>query len=161
MTTTSIPSLHVSGLDAATGEALRRRAAAEGVAPITVDEPHAYPCRQCLRDAEPGERVLLLAHDPFRGPSPYTGPGPVYLHARPCQPHRADGTLPAQLRRRLLSIRAYDDRHHLVDADVAPGTDADPLVGRLLADERVAYLHVHNARPGCWAARIDRALPQR
>jgi len=28
---------------------------------IVVDEPDAYPCRRCLIDALPGERVILVS----------------------------------------------------------------------------------------------------
>jgi hypothetical protein len=38
---------------------------------LTVDAPHSTPCRRCLTDAEPGERVLLVSHDPFDVDSPY------------------------------------------------------------------------------------------
>lgn len=40
--------------------------------------------------------------------------------------------------------------------EVAEGSEAEPVIARLLADPRVRYLHVHNARPGCYAARIER-----
>src|SRR5215211_9554886 len=47
---------------------------------VTADAPNAYPCRRCLRDAEPGEALLLTGYDPFTGASPYSGPGPIYVH---------------------------------------------------------------------------------
>jgi hypothetical protein len=31
------------------------------------------------------------------------------------------------------------------------------LIARLFADPRVAYIHAHNAKRGCYAARIERA----
>src|SRR3954471_9488028 len=111
---------------------------------VRVDKPNAYPCRRCLRDAEPGETVLLLSYDPFTGRSPYSGPGPIYVHDRECAPF--DGAdLPDQLTRRLLSVRAYDEDHMLVDADVIEGTALGETARRLLG--QASYLHVHNARP--------------
>jgi hypothetical protein len=124
-----------------------------GAVRVRVDRPNAYPCRRCLRDAEPGETVLLLSYDPFVGRSPYSGPGPIYVHDHQCAAFEGDG-LPDQLTRRLLSVRAYDDDHMLVDADVIEGTALRDEAQRLLRD--ASYLHVHNARPGCFAARIDR-----
>jgi hypothetical protein len=41
----------------------------------------------------------------------------------------------------------------LVDADVIEGVELPATAQRLLRD--ASYLHVHNARPGCFAARID------
>jgi len=119
---------------------------------VRVDKPNAYPCRRCLQDGEPGETMLLLSYDPFVGSSPYSGPGPIYVHDRDCAAFEDDG-IPDQLTRRLLSVRAYDERHMLVDADVIEGTDLPSTVHRLL--NGASYLHVHNARPGCFAARID------
>jgi hypothetical protein len=124
-----------------------------GAVRVVADEPHSYPCRRCLQDAEVGEPLLLLSYDPFLGPSPYAGPGPIYVHQRACSPYDADG-IPRQLTRRLLSVRAYDERHMLVDADVTEGTELATVAERLLS--AAAYLHVHNARPGCFAARIER-----
>ena len=33
-----------------------------GVVPVVADQPHAYPCRITLEDAEPGEVLLLLSY---------------------------------------------------------------------------------------------------
>jgi hypothetical protein len=119
---------------------------------VVADEPHSYPCRRCLRDAEIGEAMLLLAYDPFLGESAYSGPGPIYVHERDCEPF-VGPAVPQQLRRRLLSVRAYDERHMLVDADVVDGSELDAAAERMLG--AASYLHVHNARPGCFAARIE------
>jgi hypothetical protein len=124
-----------------------------GAVRVVADEPNSYPCRRCLQDAEEGEPMLLLGYDPFLGASPYAGPGPIYVHERDCEPFEGGG-IPSQLTRRLLSVRAYDEHHMLVDADVIDGTSLEDAAQRLL--EGAAYLHVHNARPGCFAARIDR-----
>jgi hypothetical protein len=127
-----------------------------GVQPVLVDEPHSYPCRQCLRDAQPGEQMLLMSYNPFRGESPYSGDSPVFIHLETCSPDADESVAPDQLTRRLLSVRAYDDRHMMRAADVVPGSDLLDLADRLLDQPDVAYLHVHNALPGCWAARIER-----
>jgi len=41
----------------------------------------------------------------------------------------------------------------LLGADVVEGAELETVARRLLRD--ASYLHVHNARPGCFAARID------
>ncbi len=55
-----------------------------------------------------------------------------------------------------LSLRAYDERAFIVDAEVAKGDDIRPAIERLLARPDTAYLHAHFAGRGCFAARIDR-----
>ncbi len=67
------------------------------------------------------------------------------------------GTLPPYLTLRPLSVRAYDDAGEMVDAEVIAGTEAEPLIRRLLAQDGVAFLHIHFARRGCYACRVDRA----
>ncbi len=119
------------------------------------DAPHAYPCRRCLRDADVGDRMLLLSYDPFLTDSPYRGSGPIYVHAGACT-YVAGDEVPEQLARRLLSLRAYDADAMLTDADVAPGDELREAAVRMLADPRVEYLHAHNAGPGCFAVRIER-----
>ncbi len=45
----------------------------------------------------------------------------------------------------------------MVDADVVHGREAGPVIVRLLANPRTAYVHARDTKPGCCAARIERA----
>ncbi len=131
--------------------------AARGAARRIADEANAFPCRVSLEDAAVGEELLLL---PFRHHdcrSPYQAAGPIYVRRNAREAYCAVNTIPEQQRRRLLSVRAYDAEGWMVGADVTPGEGLEALVLRLLANPAAAYLHVHNARPGCYACRIDRA----
>ena len=124
---------------------------------LEVDEAHAYPCRRCLTDAEPGERVLLLSYDPFRHDSPYRQHGPIFVHERDCAPaERRPAELPEQLTRRVLSVRAFDADALMLRGVVTDGAELTRVANDLLSDERVDFLHVHNAGAGCFAVRIDR-----
>ena len=127
-----------------------------GAVQLTVDQSHAFPCRVSLQDAVPGEKVLLLnfTHQPAE--SPYRASGPIFVRRGAQRTHVAVDQVPDQQRRRLLSVRAYDARDWIVAAEVAPGTELESVIERFFADPRVAYLHLHNARPGCYAARVDR-----
>ncbi len=72
------------------------------------------------------------------------------------QAARYDGAIPEQLRIRLLSVRAFDADGMMIDAQVLEGAGLDAQIERMFTDPRAAYLHVHNARRGCFAARVDR-----
>jgi len=37
------------------------------------------------------------------------------------------------------------------------GTVMEPVITRFFANPDVSYIHAHNAKRGCYAARIDRA----
>jgi Protein of unknown function (DUF1203) len=116
------------------------------------------PCRRCLRDAEPGDRLALAAYDPFTVRSPYAGDGPVFVHADGCATFAsAPGAVSEQVAGRVLSVRAYDADAMLTDATVLEGERFPERAQELLDDPGVAFLHVHFAGPGCFAFRVDRA----
>ena len=60
------------------------------------------------------------------------------------------------MRTRLLSVRAYDADDLIVEADVVDGTAIEMLIETFFNHSDVTYLHVHYARRGCYACRIDR-----
>ena len=97
-------------------------------------------------------RTLLV--EPTAG---YRASGPIYVREGARQAIPAVGEVPKLLRHRLLSFRAYDTADMMVGAEVAEGRELEAMVDRLLGDEQAAYLHVHNAKPGCYNCRIDRA----
>jgi hypothetical protein len=125
--------------------------------PVVADKPAAFPCRHCLRDAEPGEPLLLASHSPFALPGPYKEVGPVFVHAERCERWRGGADVPAQLRRRLLALRGYDRQQTIVDAVVVEGAAMDSELERLLARGDVAFVHARFARTGCFACGIERA----
>ena len=130
---------------------------AQGARRYLADECPGFPCRVSLADAALGERVLLVnfEHQPAR--SPYRAGGPIFVreNARAATPEI--GEVPESLGRRLLSVRAYDGEDLITDAEVVEGRQLEPLIARFFAAPAVAYLHVHYARRGCYAARVDRA----
>jgi hypothetical protein len=117
------------------------------------------PCRRCLRFAESGDELLLLRYDPFTVSSPYTGEGPVFVHADGCDAHVAEpGALPEQVRPgRMFSVRCYDADAMMLDAEVVAGERLADRARELLGDGTAAFLHAHFAGAGCFAFRIDRA----
>ncbi len=128
----------------------------DGGTVVVADDPHGFPCRRCLEDAEVGEELRLVGYDPFEVPSPYTGTGPIYVHVRACSSYEK-AEIPDQQRRRLLSVRGYDDGSLMTGSVVVPGTELERAAAELFGDVRTAFVHVHNAGAGCFAVRLDRA----
>lgn len=131
--------------------------AARGMQRMRVDAPFGYPCRVTLEDAPVGEEVLLLPFTHQDSRSPYRASGPIFVRRGAANAKRIVGELPPYLTQRLLSVRAYDDADMMVAADVVEGREAGPLFESLLARSDVKYLHLHFAKRGCFAARVDRA----
>jgi Protein of unknown function (DUF1203) len=64
---------------------------------------------------------------------------------------------PPVFRIRQLSLRAYNADDMMIDADVVLGDDAEDVLTRLFVRKDTAYIHVHNAKRGCFACRVERA----
>jgi hypothetical protein len=114
------------------------------------------PCCVSLTDAQPGEELLLVNYEHHPVPSPYRMRFAVFVR-RGEQTYDAVDEVPEQLRIRTLAVRAFDAEAMLVGWELVEGRDLEAAIERLFADPRAAYLHVHYAGPGCYAARIERA----
>ena len=131
---------------------------ARGILRQTVTAHPGTPCRVSLVDAAVGETVLLLPYEHQAAPgSPYRSGGAIFVRQGARQAEPAINEVPGSVRRRLLSVRAYNATGLMVNADVTEGTALEAVVTHLFADPSVAYLHLHNARPGCYNCRVDRA----
>lgn len=73
----------------------------------------------------------------------------------------AENEVPEILRRRILSVRAFDASGMMLDADIADGHELEPVIDQMFANGQVSYLHIHNAKPGCYAALVERGSSQR
>lgn len=130
--------------------------AARGAVRSIADGRPAFPCRVSLTDAAAGDRVVLVnfLHQPAN--SPYRSRHAIYV--RPGErTFDAIDHVPEMLRRRLLSLRAFDSAGMMNAADVVEGNELEAPLEALLADARTAYVHLHFAKPGCYAARVERA----
>ena len=123
---------------------------------MIADAKPGFPCRVSLEDAEPGERVLLVNYEHQPAHSPYRATGPIFVRESAGEAY--DGSqAPPVLRGWLLSLRAYDVDAMMVDADVVPGDDVEAALTRLFARGDSATVHIHNAKRGCYACRVERA----
>jgi len=121
------------------------------------DGKSGFPDRVEIRDAEPGESVLLVNYTHQPAETPYRASHAVFIREAVATPYDGVGEIPPSLKNRLISLRAFDADHMIVDADVAEGPALAPLIERLLANPTAAYLQAHFAKYGCYAARIERA----
>ena len=131
--------------------------AARGIVRMVADSESGYPCRITLEDAAPGESLLLLNWRHQDADTPYRADGPIFVREAAVETRELRNTVPQQQLGRLLSVRAYDAHGWMHDADVLQGTELEAAIGRFFADPRIDYLHVHNARRGCYACRVERA----
>ena len=123
---------------------------------ITADAPEAFPCRHCLRWAEPGERVVLFPYASIPAGGPYAESGPIFVHADNCQRYSAVERYPDDFREHRV-IRAYNGANNMIDAVVVENQGAEEVIGNLLANPETAFLQARSVTRGCYTFRIERA----
>ncbi len=115
-----------------------------------------YPCRVSLADAELGEELLLLPFEHQPTHSPYRSSGPIFVRKAAVRATIEPGVIPDYVRLRLMSVRAYDSAHMMTDATVCEGGDIASAIERMFSSDEVAYIHLHNAKRGCFSCTVNR-----
>jgi hypothetical protein len=114
-----------------------------------------FPCRVSLTDSSPGDELILVNYEHHPVDSPYRMRFAIFVR-KGDETFDAVDTVPEQLRKRTLAVRAFDAAGMMLGVELVDGTKLEDAIGRLFADSRAIYLHVHFAAPGCYAARIER-----
>ncbi|HLX26448.1 MAG TPA: DUF1203 domain-containing protein [Candidatus Cybelea sp.] len=130
--------------------------AAFGVKRCVVDATPGFPDRVEMRDLQPGEHALLLNFVHLDSASPYRSSHAIFIREGATDRYDRIDEVPDVMRIRALSLRAFDKDAMMLDADLIDGHALEELIEKFFADPRVAYIHVHNAKPGCYSGRIDR-----
>jgi len=115
-----------------------------------------FPCRVSLTDAEVGEELLLLPYEHQSADSPYKSSGPIYVRKLARQRKMDPDVVPDYVRTRLMSVRAYDATHMMVEARVCEGADSASVIRQLFDGDAVQYIHLHNAQRGCFSCAVNR-----
>lgn len=127
--------------------------AAANAVRMTADSTPGFPDRIEMRDADPGETVLLLnfCHQPAT--SPYRSSHAIFVREGATLRYESD-EIPDVMRRRVLSVRSFDAGGFMTGAELTDGLAADEVFKRLLDQPATVYLHVHNAVRGCYSGLV-------
>ena len=131
--------------------------AARGVRRCIADARPGFPDRVEVRDAEPGEALLLLNYVHQPAGTPFRASHAIFVREGAARALDLLDAIPDAIRLHPISLRAFDASGEMLDADLAEGCDLEPLIARFLAKPEIDYLHAHYAKRGCYAARIERA----
>ena len=124
---------------------------------MVADSSPGYPCRVSLRDADVGEKVLLMNYEHQPAPTQFRSSHAIFVRESANQAKQDKNEVPRMFRHRLLSVRAFDTRGMMIDADVIDGEHLESLIERMLAKDSIDYLHVHNAKLGCYVGLVKRS----
>jgi hypothetical protein len=130
--------------------------AARGARRYRVDQCPGFPDRIELRDLEPGESALLVNYTHQPADTPYRASHAIFVREGARSARSFVDEIPEVMRRRTLSLRAFDTDHMLADAALVEGQEAKAAIDALLGNPVIAYIQAHYAKPGCYAARVDR-----
>ena len=124
---------------------------------VVADEMPGFPCRVSLEEAQVGEELLLLNYEHQANATPYRSSHAIYVRIGARQAFPAPGEVPQIMRRRLMGVRGFDRRHDMIAAEIADGEDLAAAISHMFENRDVDYLHLHNAKRGCFAAGVTRA----
>ena len=124
---------------------------------MIADSKLGFPCRISLAEADIGDTVILVNHQHQPNATPYRASHAIFVRKNVTQAKLRPDELPEVLKMRLLSVRAFNNTHNMIDADIAEGADVEKIIRRMFENPDVDYLHLHNAKQGCFAASVSRA----
>ncbi len=127
-----------------------------GALRYVVDEVPGYPDRIEMREGNIGETMLLLNYESQPANTPYRATHAIFLREGAKSAYDMINKVPEVMTRRLLSVRGFSENGMLLHADVVEGKSLIPLIERLFENPGISYLHVHNAKQGCYSGRVDR-----
>jgi hypothetical protein len=128
-----------------------------GAVRMKADTHPGFPCRVSLEDALPGEEVILISYRYHQADSPYCASGPIYIRKNAKEKTWNINDIPAMLTHRMLSIRAYDQTGFMKNATLVDGSELSITLHKLFEDPGITYIHIHNAKPGCFNCMAVRA----
>ncbi|MEO5720362.1 MAG: DUF1203 domain-containing protein [Chthoniobacterales bacterium] len=131
-----------------------RRASTPDHQIVIADAPEAFPCRHCLRWADPGEALVLFPYHSIPQGRPYSESGLIFVHREPCERYSKVNEYPGAFRQGRV-VRGYDAHDEMIAADGA-GDIPEAVIETMLANPEVAYLQVRSVTRGCFTMKAER-----
>ena len=131
--------------------------AERGIIRRTADTKPGFPCRISLKDAEPGDTLLLLNYESHAADTPYRSSYAIFVNERAQPVAPFVDSLPPVFRNRPIALRIFNADGMLIGADLSQDEGLDAAIRKAFENPGAAYIHAHNAAHGCFAAQINRA----
>ncbi len=121
------------------------------------DAETGYPCRVTLKNAQLGDRLLLINYTHHNVDNPYHGSHAIFVidGAHSCV--FSINEVPELITQYYLSIRAFGNNDLMIDADTVQGQKVSQSIKQMFANHEVSYLHIHTAKRGCFLAKVIRS----
>ena len=103
----------------------------------------------------PDDELILVNYEHHAFDLPYRMRIAIYVRKGE-EPFDNVDEVPQQLRVRQLAVRALDANGMMTGWELTEGSDLERAIKKLFANPDAAYLHIHYAATGCYAARVER-----
>lgn len=127
-----------------------------------VDDAGGWPLRCCLRDSNVGERIAVVAWQPFTWAGAYAETGPVVIHADACAGF-SGGAVPPQFEDRRQLLRPYTAEHRIA-YDHTRIVEVDESLADAIHDAfehaEIRSVLVRNVLAGCLSFEVVRGVTQ-
>ena len=120
------------------------------------------PCRDVLRRARPGEKLILASYCPFYKAGPYKEYGAIFLLANESDELVDFARLPLTENKEtdylgeVYILRAYNSEESIFDAHIVTAETAEETINEFFEHSAVEFIHARNAAYGCYSFRLDR-----
>ena len=123
---------------------------------LMADSDPGFPCRVSLVDAKKGEKVIAVNFMYHDVASPYQGSGPIFIRENAVNASVGRNVIPDFLLHRVLSVRDYDKEYLMQEASITAGNELNVIIKHLFNSAELIYLHIHNAKTGCFLCSVHR-----
>ena len=120
------------------------------------------PCRDVLRVASAGEKLILASYCPFSKVGPYKKYGAIFVLANHSDEVVNYEKLPLSTSPEsnyfggVIVLRAYDDEEYIYDARLVTPLNVEQNIKEIFEHTKVTFIHVRYAAYGCYGLRLDR-----
>lgn len=116
------------------------------------------PCRDALRVARPGERLILASYSPFTKTGPYREFGPVFVLANQQAEavHLHSIPIDSELAyfRNPVALRGYCADERIVSARLSPVAEIEKHMLDMLHSAAIKSVHIRFGAYGCFACKV-------
>ncbi|PHR73930.1 MAG: hypothetical protein COA66_02415 [Arcobacter sp.] len=120
------------------------------------------PCRDVLRRAKKGEKLILASYCPFKRSGPYKEYGPIFVLEEENKKNLIYNELPLSknLNQDYLKnnfvLRAYNKEEIIVDAKVVEEENSLDVLYGFLKNKEIDFILARFTAYGCYALRIEK-----
>ncbi|NUZ11021.1 DUF1203 domain-containing protein [Pseudoalteromonas sp. McH1-7] len=120
------------------------------------------PCRDVLRGAKAGEKLILASYCPFTKTGPYKEYGPIFVLANSNSQEFDVNKLPlpngsaTDYLGHTFVLKAYCENERILDAKLTSPEHAETDLEGFLTNKKVSFVIARYAAYGCYSFRVER-----